>query len=57
MNEPNNRVDGSPNDSLTDLQVNPEQAEEARAGTLGSGGGGRAGKVHVADFSVITSIR
>ena len=52
MNERDNREDSTPTQSLTDLPVSPEQAEETKAGVFGSGSGGGAGKVNVHDISI-----
>jgi hypothetical protein len=56
MNEQDNREDCTPTNSLTDLPVSPEQADQTKAGALGSGGGGGTGKCNVHDISVVSSV-
>ena len=51
MNERDNNADSTTTESLTDLAVSPEQAEETKAGALGSGGGVGMGKCSVHDIS------
>jgi hypothetical protein len=56
MSEQDNREDGTPTNSLTDLPVSAEQAEEAKAGAHAGGGGGGTGKCIVEDISFTTSV-
>ena len=54
MNKKDNR-ENSTLESLTDLQVSAEQAEETKAGVTNVGGGGGQGKCQLNDLSMTIS--
>jgi hypothetical protein len=52
MNQPDNNVEQNQTESLVDLEVTSQQAEDAKAGTGTHATGAGGGKVHVADLSL-----
>jgi hypothetical protein len=55
MNKQNNHEDNIQTESLADLPLTNEQAEENKAGS-GSGSGGGAGKVSFQDLHITASV-
>jgi hypothetical protein len=53
MSQQDNREANTQSESLADLPLTTEQAEETKGGTGTHGGGGGAGKVQMQDFHFV----